>query len=496
MKGNLTDPPLAELIREISSKGLSGTLRLTYERAQGAIYFDKGQVVFAASNLRNLRLRIYLEKLPSVTPNELEKLPKNLPDLKVLDALRSEKIITVEQADALLRAMVTDVLRVVLLWPTGTWEFDQRARFDESFQVDLEIPNLLREAAHHVPATLVTSRFLNPNEVFTRATRVSVMNRLLPDESFILSRLDEPMTLEHLVAVSGLREREAHRMIYGLALSGCVTREYWHNAFRTDTTKIPEEQREAKSLSASKFDKTDEEIDLEQFLSRVNHATDHYEILDLPLKAETVEIKDTYYKLARKYHPDRFHLKSGTQLHTNLSSAFARVTQAYETLMDASSRATYDAALQRTRAFESSSTARIEPTATYESEVDDSEIGENPEHNFREGVSALQQGRVNAAINHLGVASRLMPQEARYRAQYGKALAASERTRRLAEVELQEAVRLDAKNPTYRILLAELYIALQFHRRAQTELQKALALDPNSASANSLLKKLQKTQKA
>jgi tetratricopeptide (TPR) repeat protein len=163
--------------------------------------------------------------------------------------------------------------------------------------------------------------------------------------------------------------------------------------------------------------------------------------------------------------------------------------------MDPNARAAYDAVQQRTRDFESANASNSPANVADDSDFDISENGEHPEQNYREGLTALQQGRINAAINHLGAAARVMPGEARYRAHYGKALAASERMRRLAEVELQEAVRLDPRNPSYRVLLAGLYIDLGFHRRAQTELERALAIDPNSASANSLLRKVQKKQK-
>ena len=117
------------------------------------------------------------------------------------------------------------------------------------------------------------------------------------------------------------------------------------------------------------------------------------------------------------------------------------------------------------------------------------------EYSFREGFGALQQGRINAAITHLANASRLEPQEARYRAYYGRALAANENTRRLAENEIQAAVKLEPANAAFRTMLAELYFDLKFHRRAQTELDRALALDPNNATAHSLLRKLQKSRK-
>ena len=124
----------------------------------------------------------------------------------------------------------------------------------------------------------------------------------------------------------------------------------------------------------------------------------------------------------------------------------------------------------------------------------EAELG-RAEYSFREGFGALQQGRINAAVTHLSEASRLAPHEARFRAYYGRALAASEQTRRLAENEIQTAVKLEPGNALFRIMLAELYFDLKFLRRAQTELDRALALEPDSATAHSLLRKLQKLRK-
>src|ERR1041385_1825590 len=80
-KGTLNDQPLAELIREISSRNFSGTLRLEYDRAQAAVYFEKGAVVFAASNLRTLRLHQYLSTRELVSQKEIDRLGDRLSDL-------------------------------------------------------------------------------------------------------------------------------------------------------------------------------------------------------------------------------------------------------------------------------------------------------------------------------------------------------------------------------------------------------------------------------
>lgn len=509
MKGTLTDQPLAELIREISSKGLSGTLRLEHERAQTAVYFEKGQIVYAASNLRTLRLREYLNKRDLVSEKARASLENNLSDLALAAALSATGTLKQKDIGALLAILVVDVLRVTLLWTEGTWNFNERARLNDPVRVKVDTPSLLREAAQRMPLTFVSQRFRNPSETISRSSEVPRTSNFLPAESFVLSRLDKPIRLDELISFSGLREPEAQRIIYGLALSGLVEREYWQNAFRTGSAKTNKEQIAAGAnpdATATEHQQTAnwtsasiEDVDLDEFLQRLNKATNHYEVIELSPGAKTSEIKEAYYAMARRYHPDRFHLKSGTRLHAQISSAFARVTQAYETLTDPNARAGYDQNLERVQQFSATQATKAEAVESVDEFELDMDPGETEygraEYNFREGFGALQQGRINAAITHLANAARLEPQEARYRAHYGRALAADENTRRLAENEIQAAVKLEPANAAFRIMLAELYFQLKFHRRAQTELDRALALDPNNGTAHSLLRKLQRSRK-
>jgi curved DNA-binding protein CbpA len=512
MKGKLTEQPLAELIREISSKGLSGTLRLEHERAQTAVYFDNGQLIYAAANLRSLRLREYLIKRGVFAEKDRASLENNLSDLALAAAMSASGTLSQKDVDTLLANLVADVLRVALLWTEGTWDFDERARLGDPVRIQVDTVNLLREAALRMPLEFVSARFRNPGETISRASDVPRTSNFLPAESFMLSRLDMPTRVEDLVAISGLPELDAYRVIYGLALSDLVKREYWRNAFRAEPGKTGDQAvaRSAPDTAASDAGKSDsrwmsvsdEEGDLEKFLSRLGEATNYYEIMELPTTAGADEIKDAYYALARRYHPDRFHLQSGTQLHAKLSSAFARITQAYEKLTDPSARTAYDRALERSRraADSPSAPAKTEPRADVAEELKFEPGGGaadtgHAERNFREGLEALKEGRINAAATYLAAAARLAPREARYRAYYGRALAAGERTRRLAENEIQAAVKLDPANANFRTMLAELYFDLNFHRRAQTEVDRALALDPNNAPARVLLRKLEKSRK-
>ncbi|MEP6818112.1 MAG: DUF4388 domain-containing protein [bacterium] len=510
--GKLTEQPLAELIREISSKGLSGTLRIEHERMQTAVYFDQGQLIYAASNLRTLRLREYLNKRSLLSEQAFARIDNNLSDLDLAAALIAAGTLRQKDLDALLALLVSDVLRISLLWMEGNWDFDPRARLVDLVRVNLDTATLLREAAQRMPISFVSSRLLNPAETISRASEVSRTSNFRPAESFILSRLDNPLRLDELVSLGGLPEPEANRVIYGLALGGLLIREYWQNAFRTEIPKPGQEQTATPippTVSSTQPEQKGnwmsadlENEDVEEFLKRQKAATSHYEVLELQSTAKPNEIKDAYYAMARRYHPDRFHLKSGTKLHAQISSAFARVTQAYETLTNPNARAGYDQTLERARQFAEAdakankASRAAESADEFDGGIDDSETGlGRAEYSFRQGCGALELGHVNAAIKYLANAARLEPQEARYRAHYGRALAADENTRRLAENEIQAAVRLEPANAAFRTMLAELYFELKFHRRAQTELDRALAIDPHNAAANQLLRKIEKSRK-
>ena len=510
MNGKLSDQPLAELVREIGSKLFSGALRLERELVKTVIYFEKGRLVFAASNIRTLRLREYLKKKGFISEEQFSELANPGADISLALSLRDKGTLSQKDLDTLLLNLVADVLRVPLLWADGNWEFDERARLSDPVRVNLNPSGLLKEAAQRLPLKLVALRFRNPAERITRSTNASGSEALLPGESFILSRLDQPTKLEELIAVSGLRAPDAYRAIYGLAVGGFVEREYWQNAFRTGPAKTGVASTEVNAGETAGAEKTEtvdrwapardsgSEDRLGEFLERLRAAETHYEVLDVGWKAGINEIKESYYALARRYHPDRFHVKSGTRLHEQISSAFARITQAYEILVDANARAAYDATIERTRKFAETAPKPSQPAAVTDQllEFDPTESGSGQaEKYFREGFAALQQGQVNAAINQLAAASRLNPHEARYRAYYGRALAGNEQSRRLAESEIQIAVKIEPANTLYRTMLAELYFDLKFHRRAQAELDRALELNPNDGNALRLLRKVKKLSK-
>jgi curved DNA-binding protein CbpA len=238
--------------------------------------------------------------------------------------------------------------------------------------------------------------------------------------------------------------------------------------------------------------------DLENLLVRVKNARTHYEVLGVAREASAAELKTVYYQLARRYHPDRFR-KSDAALLPRIEAAFARITQAYDTLRDDQVRASYDAKLEMHKRVEqladaapkASTPAPQQPETVAEGAAEPVvSAAERAAVQFKEGFAAFEMGQKKVALGLFASAARAVPNEPRYRAFYGQVLAENEATRRAAEAELNAAVKLDPQNVEYRMMLAELYRDLGLKLRAKGEAERAVAADPNNRKARDLLRTL------
>lgn len=520
--GQLGEHPLAELIRETAAAGLSGAFRLARERVKSVIYFDEGELLFAVSNLRLHRLAECARRWNFVTEEQLSKLNNQASDTQLGAALLGSGALTVEKLAELLSLQATDVLRPMLLWTDGAWSFDPRVRLAEATRALIPLRELLVESARRLPAEFVAGRFGNTNEMFSLAADASPEVELQPLEGFVLSRFDAGgLRVHELLAVSGLPEAETLRAVYALALGGLLQRDYWPRVFsdeiivrfkaaRAAAKKAEPEERPAivQPVPEKVFvaeptppPEVDERVELERFFARMDASEDYYEVLGVTRSADSSSIKRTYHALARRFHPDRFHQEAGTDLHARLQTTFARVAQAYETLRDAKSRASYDLRLEAQRKMRRAGSftgarSGAQQQSAHEKQASQTSAGrfaavqQEAEASFNRGVAALKAGNSALAIPLLGEAARLVPGEPRYRAHYGRSLSGNKQTRHQAEAELKAAISLEEGNATYHVMLAELYRDLGMKRRAQGEAQRALSLEPHNADAKSLLEEL------
>lgn len=512
MTGKLNAHPLAELVREIVAEKLSGSLRLEQERIKTAIYFDQGRLIYATSNLRPHRLSESLRRWKIITDAQLAALPEGgKSDAETGRLLLEQGVLNRTALDELRARLVADVLRPALLWTEGTWNFDARVRLVEDVRTEIELPELLMEAARRFPVSQAAARFPNTNERVQPVEEAANNLPLLPTEAFILSRIDMPLRLHELLTISGLPREETLHACYALALGRLIERDGWPRAFTPDevakalstataaaqsaTGAAPRSPAVKKSVEEARpaEPEFDEKRELEELFERTERATNHYQVLGVGRNTDQDTLKQTYHRLARRFHPDRFH--QDTQLRSRVEDAFAKIAQAYETLRDRSSRAAYDLKIGKEQAQRSGSSESASG-ASPSSGGAQATPAERAEESYQRGLSALKAGNAAQALNSFAEAARLAPNVARYRAQYGQTLAGNEQLRHRAETEIQAAIMLAPADVTYRLMLARLYQKLGFIKRAQGEIERVRAIEPGNAEARALLAELQSTQGA
>ena len=158
---------------------------------------------------------------------------------------------------------------------------------------------------------------------------------LSPEERHLLGAVDGSLSVDELAFIAGRSSLEVDTMLDRLEAKGLVSfgsaappPAPVGTAASTDDIQLSAEAR-------ARIDHYDE-------LARL---ADHYRLLDLPRDATTDEIKKAYYRLAPKFHPDKYYGKRLGPFKTKIEKIFASLTRAHDTLRYEKRRTAYDATL-------------------------------------------------------------------------------------------------------------------------------------------------------
>lgn len=523
LNGNVQTHPLAELLVEIADARLDGSLRLTRDNHKVVVYLSGGEVIFAVSNSRFSRLFDLLLREGEIDKAFLDEHPDYANDFELAKVLIEKEMFTQEEIDGLFVFRIENILRDALDWKTGEWSFSPLLRLREDVRFKIGLQKLLLEYARNLSSEMASQQFKSVHEAFVVKPEPPSDVKPTPYETFVLSKFsDAPLKIEELKTASNLPDAVTLQTLYILWLGGFLLRRDWNAAF--SETKIADitsarvmSKKEADLLRpAAKSEQiknappaiketaeaaaekplpplVEEKISLEDYLERVEKGTNHYEILRVPVKSPAAEIKRVYFALAKRFHPDHFYKEADAQVHQRVQSAFSRIAQAYETLKHQDSREVYDFKIRKELAErEKRQAAEAAGAVISEAEAKRAEQTDQANDYFEQGQALLIGENYDKALPFLARAVHFAPAVARYHAFYGKALAAFEKQRHKAESELQTAIKLDADNPTFRIMLSEFFVRYGLLKRAEGELNRLLAAFPDNREARRLLDSLPK----
>jgi curved DNA-binding protein CbpA len=521
VQGQLGEKLIADLIREIAQKNQSGLLRLTRGKAIKAIFFESGRPVFAISNLLNEQLDHRLIHDGVVTGEQVGQAKARAGKAnRIATALVEMGAVTEGIAKKLVRQQVMEIVLSVFEWHEGDYAFDERIRASHEVTIDVSATDVLLEGGRHAAGQQVALTIAPQTAFVVRAKSggfASDSGKLLPVESYVLSRIESPTAVADVGALSGIADEDAHRSVCALIAAGFL--------------KVLDQG----SRQAEPDQPREEDDDVEQLrreISRKIHfftSADYYEILGVGRQAAAADIKAAYYQLAKKFHPDRYRQPEHADIRSKLEALFTLITQAYETLSESRSRMAYDDRLRKSPAQPPPASLKTTPLIMPESmpqevvapaedrkrsaelsapapqpkssgslnqpKADPPAVEQNQQRNtgispaqqaeqyYKQGRALFERKEYHSAVHLLRESVKLDPTRAPYHFHLGIALIRNPRTRREATDHLTKAAELEPYNAQIRVKMGQLYKEAGLAKKAETYFREALELDPENRAA-------------
>jgi tetratricopeptide (TPR) repeat protein len=193
----------------------------------------------------------------------------------------------------------------------------------------------------------------------------------------------------------------------------------------------------------------------------------YYELLGVTALSPPELIKESFHRLARKFHPDR-HMGHSEWLDL-LQDLMGRLTIAYKTLVDAQKRAAYDKQIAAAGAF----TLGQEKTETEET-VDEC---------LTRAKQALRAHNFAGSIFWLRKCVEIAPDVAIHHAMLARSLATIPQYRQDAVRHFSLAIELDQWNTSTYFQFGELHELMRLPWRAVPLYRRILEIDPEHAKA-------------
>ncbi len=358
-------------LKEIACERKSGQLNVVLPGIQKSLFFQDGGLIFAKSNDPEERLGIVLFKMGKISVEAMDGIPTmTAPGRMIGETLIAKRVITQKDlVDALLAQMWMITLN---LFPRfdAEFSFHPRERFmDQDFETKVHLSPIIERGIREMEFRPELAEFLGPR-VLAPSGRGSILN-LSKSEKIFLGRLDGRKTALALLEALGGEPASLWKSLYLLFCTdlaedcGPARSLEQAPATRPEAEPVPApktaaepapakrtkaaEKLETPHPSAQRAPSNDPELAaaIEEALEikRRLPEIDFYQILGVSRSAGEEEVKKAYFKLARKFHPDRFGRNLPAGIKKEIEDVFDYVTKAYRTLTSKDQKMTYTSKL-------------------------------------------------------------------------------------------------------------------------------------------------------
>lgn len=381
-RGTLAQTSLPEFLIHAYDRNLEGTLILqTADGQKSALYFTRGAPAKARLAADNVFLADVVVELGLVDRKESVRTQKRAEENKRThgEVLVEERLIDQTGLYVALREQIRQQVLELCRLPLGTgfgfYDVNFLAKWGPSGEWRIKpLPLFWRALVDHEPADKVAKLVekVGQHPLKLRLEAPIARYRMASEESAIIDVLRaKPQPLGALRAFGVGPEKLVDRVVAALLLSRQL------EGFSTDHEPVglhePPESPQSlpppgpaaaptrgstaprrtmtpsgrssipMSQAAPSSEVANFRAEIEAFVAAPSHT--YYELLEIPQEADTSAVRAAFFRLARKWHPDR--LPSDLEdLKPAVSKAFARMNEAHQVLSDPARRREYDEKFQ------------------------------------------------------------------------------------------------------------------------------------------------------
>lgn len=473
--GGIKDMAVPWLFQNLRREKQTGTVTLTRDTEVKKVYFRSGEIIYASSNLDEDTLGSSLVRAGKLTQARhaaAEELVVRTG--KPLGAVLVDRgFITPQDLVAGAKLQIKEIVFSLLLWRDGSYRFNGGPLpLAEIIPLPMNTGGLLYEGLRDLDWKIVRKSLPPLKNILRQAKDFTPLLQgieLEQDHLTILSFINGSRSIEELCALSDLGDFSTLKAVYLLIAllvaesAGSKTDKEGKQPMRGIATE------EQTAPEAAEVTVTREMV--ERRFKNLD-AQDYYEMLGAARSATPQEIKKSYFRLAKLYHPDRHANSELSDMKPMLETLFVHINEAYSVLSVEATRDEYTIAL--TRGIKKHRTGDRAPA-----QQQDSQKG-NAASQFNEGLKRYRVQNFWGAEEAFRWAMRLDPSNPDYVFHMGLTLAHIPRRRHEAEEHFQKAIKLAPSKIEYYLELGNMYAKSGLRAKALSVYQDALKHAPNS----------------
>jgi len=473
---------MPEIMQRVARNELSGSLEASSGQVVRTIYFDRGFVVFTASNSKKDRLGQCLLEAGKITEHELETATNLMKGRRRIgQAIVQAGLLNEDELGRALARQAHRIATSIYAFQQGMYRLEEKAcPIPLELRLGLSMYRLQLEGIRKMKNRALIIQTLPPVQEVVRLSKCPPFTfedvQFEPIELLVMEAGQKERSIQAIVGRVGRAHDDTLRTIYGLLCAGILERA---SADQTAPLKVQEETGTflLSPLDRQEGDKEAENVRQEVLLEfeSSEHASPD-KLLEVNSDAGEVDIRGAYAERIRRWDEKKKELENESTLCVKVDEIKRRLERAKAELLK--TRAPEPAPEPAPKRKDSKGNAST-PDTNAEIKRLFREIKLHKMVNDDEGVISLLYELVH-----------LQPDNAKYEALLAQALGSHDVMKKKAERHFRRALSLDPQNAEFHYFLGRYYQSFDMRSRALAEFKSALRIDPKLSKARSALVEL------